>query len=219
MFKVHILKRDEFHLFAPLINTMLADRKTVFMDELKWTALRANHMGWERDEYDTPERADAIYVILEHLETGRHLASGRLLPTTSPHMLHDHFNYCVVDQPYISDQTWELTRLCLAPQKELKNLGISMRESRRFIDMLATNACDFALKNGITHFVGIMDRFTYRYYQKNKFSIEKMAESEEGYIVARWDIRTKSLPNENSGSQTAPLHIAASIQDLLPKAG
>ncbi len=187
-YRVQIFRRSEFHLFSDLARTMLEDRKAIFMDGLKWDALHANHMGWERDEYDDITKHDAFYVALEDKKTGLHLASGRLLPTNRPHMIADHFNDLTGGVRYSGPRTWELTRLCIAPLGKLRSAGISPREAGKFIDTLALAGHEFASVSGIDNYVGIMDRLVYHYYQKNHYNVEKFGAPHPDFVMAAWNV-------------------------------
>jgi len=72
---------------AALRLAMLKDRKIVLMDRLGWDLQSPDGLH-ELDEYDDEE---TLYLIVHQPETGRHLGSVRLLPSTGAHLLGDKF--------------------------------------------------------------------------------------------------------------------------------
>lgn len=96
---------------AALRSAMLKDRKIVLMDRLGWDLQSPDGLH-ELDEYDGD---DTLYLIVHQPETGRHLGSVRLLPSTGAHLLGDKFAHLCADGVPVGPDVWEITRLVTAP--------------------------------------------------------------------------------------------------------
>lgn len=96
---------------ASALIEMHHDRKRVFVDKLGWSL--PTGAGWlEVDEFDNEY---AVYLLARSRETGRHVGSVRLLPTTRPHMLGTMFsNLCAGKVPR-SEDCWEISRFLTCP--------------------------------------------------------------------------------------------------------
>ena len=103
--------RSTGHAHVALRSAMLKDRKIVLMDRLGWD-LRSPDGLHELDEYD---QDDTLYLIVHQPETGRHLGSVRLLPSTGAHLLGDKFGHLCADGVPQGPDVCEITRLVTAP--------------------------------------------------------------------------------------------------------
>lgn len=81
------LYADELDQYPALKDSMFRDRADQFKTRLNWD-VKVDHNGYERYEYDD---LNPMYVIWEDA-IGRHSGSMRLLPTTGPCMVNDHFS-------------------------------------------------------------------------------------------------------------------------------
>ena len=124
---------------------MLAARKQVFVDLLKWD-LPVLADEFEVDQFDTP---DAEYLILLG-EDDRHRASARLLPTDRPHLLADLYPFLCDGPPPSGPSVREITRFCL-------DRGQSATERRAARDQLVTALAEHALRTGITDYTGVAE--------------------------------------------------------------
>lgn len=145
---IHII---DDHLAAesrPLLQSMFADRKRLFVDLFGWDVPVVDGR-YEMDQFDN---ADTIYIVVAD-DDGGHAASIRLFPSTRPHMLGTLFPHlCPLGVP-VGDTTWESTRLCL-PQRH----GAGRRRMLR--NMLFTAMVDIALERGIERYTGVIpDQF------------------------------------------------------------
>lgn len=128
----------------PLLRSMFADRKRLFVDLFGWDVPVIDGQ-YEIDQFDD---AHTIYVIATD-ETGEHEASIRLFPTTRPHMLDTLFAHlCPAGVP-AGETTWETTRLCL-PQRH----GAARRRDLR--NALFSAVVDLALAHGIDRLTGVI---------------------------------------------------------------
>lgn len=102
---------DKRNLILPQICAMHQDRKRVFIDSLKWDLEATGDQ--EFDEFDNE---DAEYLVLVHQQTLDHLASMRLLPTTSPNLGSTIFPFLFEGCPPEDDDIYEITRFLLSPR-------------------------------------------------------------------------------------------------------
>jgi acyl-homoserine lactone synthase len=141
---IHIIDN---HLVAgaqPLLRSMFADRKRLFVDLFGWDVPVIDG-AYEMDQFDN---AHTIYLIAAG-DDGEHAASIRLYPTTLPHMLGTLFPHlCPLGVP-AGETIWESSRLCL-PQRH-------GAEGRRVLrNRLFTAMVDVALARGIEHYTGVI---------------------------------------------------------------
>jgi N-acyl-L-homoserine lactone synthetase len=127
--------------FESLFRAMHADRKTVFVDQLRWQ-LPVTDSNFEIDDYDGE---NAVYLVVADAGDGSHLGSVRLLPTLEPHLLGDKFaSLCEAGVPRAAD-VFEITRMVTRP-------GLSSVAARQVREKLAVAIAEYALANGITRF-------------------------------------------------------------------
>ena len=103
------LYADELDQYPALKDSMFRDRADQFKTRLKWD-VKVDYAGYERDEYDD---LNPMYVIWEDA-IGRHSGSMRLLPTTGPCMVNDHFSELMNGDKFQSPFIWEATRFFLS---------------------------------------------------------------------------------------------------------
>ncbi|WP_413414385.1 acyl-homoserine-lactone synthase [Sphingomonas sp. Sphisp140] len=125
---------------------MFEARKRVFVDLLGWD-LPVLADKYEVDQYDD---AHASYLILAD-QAQRHLASARLLPTTRPHLLGEHYAELCDQAPPSGAGTWEITRFCL-------DRSLRATERRRWRDALVTALASYALTHSITCYIGVAEQ-------------------------------------------------------------
>lgn len=96
---------------APALMQMHHDRKRVFVDRLGWS-LPSRESWLEVDDFDNES---AVYLVARSPETGRHIGSVRLLPSTGPHMLASLFRHlCAANVP-TGEDCWEISRFVTCP--------------------------------------------------------------------------------------------------------
>jgi acyl-homoserine lactone synthase len=141
---IHVIDNHLAPENRPLLQSMFADRKRLFVDLFGWDVPVIDGR-YEMDQFDN---AHTIYLIAVD-QDGSHAASIRLFPSTQPHMLGTLFPHlCPLGVP-IDERTWESTRLCL-PQRH----GAERRRMLR--NMLFTAMVDIALERGIERFTGLI---------------------------------------------------------------
>ena len=108
---IHIIDNHLAPRNRPLLQSMFADRKRLFVDLFGWDVPVVDGQ-YEINQFDN---AHTVYLIAAD-DDGSHAASIRLFPSTQPHMLGTLFPHlCPLGVP-VDDGTWESTRLCL-PQR------------------------------------------------------------------------------------------------------
>ena len=141
---IHVFENCGAPLHVPLLRSMFADRKRLFVDLFGW-AVPVIDGQYEIDQFDDEH---TIYVIAADA-SGEHEASIRLCPSTRPHMLDSLFPHlCPLGVP-VGETTWETTRLCL-PQRH----GAARRLELR--NVLFSAAIDLALARGIDRLTGVI---------------------------------------------------------------
>src|SRR3546814_508389 len=141
---IHVIDDHLASKTRPLLRSMFADRKRLFVDLFGWDVPVVDGQ-YEMDQFDN---ADTIYLIVAD-DDGGHAASIRLFPSTRPHMLGTLFPHlCPLGVP-VDEATWESTRLCL-PQRH----GAERRRELR--NMLFSAMVDVALDRGIERYTGVI---------------------------------------------------------------
>jgi acyl-homoserine lactone synthase len=127
------------------LRSMFEDRKSVFVDLLKWDVPVLDGR-FEIDEFDD---SHATYIIVAD-EAGDHLGSARLLPTTRSHILGSLFaNLCAAPAP-AGPECFEITRFCLSRRHH----AICRRRTR---DRLVSALAWYALETGIRTYTGVAE--------------------------------------------------------------
>ncbi len=138
---LHLIRGVDHPAEAPLIASMLADRKRVFVDLLGWDVPHDDRI--ERDEFD---HDDSEYLIFA--QGSDHIASLRLLRTDRRHLLGTVFpELCEGDVPTGPDIR-EISRFCISP----RHRGEVRLQARR---LLATALTEYALLNGLTAYTAV----------------------------------------------------------------
>ncbi|GAA6164205.1 acyl-homoserine-lactone synthase [Pelagimonas sp. KU-00592-HH] len=143
------LYADQLQGRPGLAHAMYVDRADQFKTRLGWD-VTVNANGEERDEYDALK---PLYILWEKADGG-HGGSMRLLPTTGPCMINDHFSELTDGVRIESPLIWECTRFCLARDAEPKTAGALMLAGSEVLRGF-----------GIEHLVGVFDARMVRIYR------------------------------------------------------
>lgn len=127
------------------LKAMFEDRKSVFVDLLKWNVPVLDGR-FELDEFDDP---NATYVIVADRD-GDHLGSARLLPTTRPHILGTLFASLCAAAPPTGPDVAEITRFCLSRRCDAES-------RRRTRNQLVSALAWHALETGIRTYTGVAE--------------------------------------------------------------
>jgi len=127
------------------LRAMFEDRKSVFVDLLKWDVPVLDGR-FELDEFDDEH---ATYLIATGAD-GDHLASARLLPTTRRHILGTLFAELCAAPPPAGPEIFEITRFCLSRRQ---NAASRRRARNRLVSALVW----YALDAGIRTYTGVAE--------------------------------------------------------------
>jgi len=127
------------------LTAMFEDRKSVFVDLLKWDVPVLDGR-FELDQFDDEH---ATYLIIADDE-GDHLGSARLLPTTRPHILGSLFPALCAEPAPAGPDVAEITRFCLSRRR---NAAVRRRTRNQLVSALAWHA----LEHGIATYTGVAE--------------------------------------------------------------
>lgn len=146
---LRFLYADQLADHPKLAQAMFQDRAYQFKERLNWD-VTVDDAGLERDEYDA---LNPLYIIWEAVEGG-HGGSLRLLPTTGPVMVNDHFSHLTTG-PIVSPHIWECTRFCLSKDANPRVAAALMLGGGAVMQNFE-----------VDHFVGVFDTRMVRIYQR-----------------------------------------------------
>lgn len=163
-----------------LAASMFRDRALQFRDRMGWD-VNTDDLGLEFDQYD---ELNPIYVIVED-ESGEHLGSGRILPTTGRTMMAEHFADLTGGVELSSPLIWEITRFCVSPRL------CDRRQALQVPTALLWAGCDLAVRSGVEFCVGVFNQQMLRVYKMAGFVPEVLGtrETPDGTICGGlWEI-------------------------------
>lgn len=120
---------------------MFQKRRELFKEEMGWS-LKTDEFGRERDEYDD---LNPLYIIVADA-FGGHLASTRIMPTTSRTMIGEHFSDLTGGSPVAAPDTWEITRLFVSAETDRRHIAA----------LLMWAGCAFARSRDVISYVGVI---------------------------------------------------------------
>jgi acyl homoserine lactone synthase len=138
---IRFVYATQLESYPRLRESMFRDRARQFSERLKWD-VHVDDDGLERDTYDA---INPLYIIAED-RSGRHAGSMRVLPTTGPTMINDHFLHLTDGVEIRSPFIWECTRFCLSPGADGRVAGALMLAGAQF-----------GCASGLSHSVGVFD--------------------------------------------------------------
>lgn len=161
---IRYIYANDLDRFPRLKHSMFRDRADQFKIRLGWE-VQVDDNGEERDEYDA---LNPLYVIWEKPD-GSHGGSMRLLPTTGPCMVNDHFLNITDGVRIATPLIWECTRFCLARDAEPRTAAALMLAGGEVMAGF-----------GVEHYVGVFDARMVRIYRMIGSSPEIMGSQGEG---------------------------------------
>lgn len=170
-----------------MLRAMHADRKTVFVDRLKWDVPVVDG----RYEIDAFDDEHAVYLIATGADPSEHLGSVRLLPTSRPHLLGDIFPTLVDGEVPRGPDIFEVTRLCTSPLLADWEAHNAIRER------LATAVIEYALTVGITRYT-MMTHMAYL----------------SQLLATGWDVEPLGLPKQIGGEWLGALQVNVNPETL-----
>ncbi|QMW21866.1 acyl-homoserine-lactone synthase [Sandaracinobacteroides saxicola] len=184
---VNLIDGSNRHQQRDALNAMHADRKRVFVDQLKWNVPVIDGR-FEVDDFDNEH---AVYLVAQEPRTGAHLGSVRLLPTTRRHLLGDVFAMLIDGEVPRGPDVMEITRLCTAPTLADWEAHNAVRER------LATALIEYALTVGITRYT----MMTHTAYLSQ-------------LLATGWDVEPLGLPKEVGGQSLGALQVNVNAATL-----
>jgi len=136
---------------ADLLASMHKLRWDVFHKELNWSVGLKTHNCMEFDEYD----ADGVLYIVRINGKNKVDAMCRLMPTTMPYMLEEHYSHFVSYEPVPKDATvWEISRTCASQEARKNSNGTATAQ-------IIAAAIEFGLANNIKQYVSLTTATVY----------------------------------------------------------
>lgn len=185
---VHIITSANRHLYGPEIEDMLRLRYRVAVEELNWS-LPFDPKGIDRDDFD---QADTIY-FLDYSPSGELIATARLNPTTSPHLMSEVFeDLCNFTGVPVGEDIYEYSRFLV--QKR----GVPRRVNLAAQARISIAVVEYCLAAGIKHLSWVSYKRSYplalRMWVSRPLGIPKFFEEDNAeYIAAISDMTEESL--------------------------
>lgn len=160
---------------ARLLDDMFKLRARVFKERLRWDVDVVD--GRERDAYDS---CAPVYLIYTGDDGATLKGSLRLLPTTGPTLLAEHFADTIPDAALLSAPTiWECTRFCL--DHELLSSADDLLSAS---GVLIAGLGELAVKAGIETVIGNFEPLMLRIYRRLGCEVEVIGSARrDGRIV------------------------------------
>ena len=192
---------DDLFDFPKLADEMFSDRRIQFAEQLGWD-LNIDARGREIDQYDL---MNPLYVILKD-DDGSHVGSGRLLPTTGPTMIADHFSDLTDGVQIESSLIWEVTRVFVARRG---------RNSIRHAAALMWAGAEIGLRAGVEFYVSVTPKNMTRVFAACGWPAEIIGErvdDRDGHLCAcLWEINRKNCESLAAKANIEPSRIDLSI--------
>ncbi len=143
--EVHVIRRENRHLYVDILESYFRIRHQIYVVERKWTELdRADKR--EMDQFDTDE---TIYLL--GLE-GRVIVAGmRLVPTSAPTLLSELFPRLALNGPVRRLDVYELSRIFVVPNRRGEHAG------PRAEAVIQAAAMEFGLSIGLSAFTIVLE--------------------------------------------------------------
>ena len=183
---VDVITSNNRYKYAPLLDQMHRDRKTVFVDRLKWDIPVVDGQ-FEIDQFDT----DAAVYLLGLGPQGEVTSGVRLMPTTGPHLMRDVFSHTVtLGQVPCDPRVYEITRYFVWGE---------MRgdERRKAVTEVFCGLFEYAVARNLTQISVVCDTFF----------LPRL-------IEAGWKVHHLGLPTEYAEGVCAAILLEVSPQRL-----
>lgn len=161
---IRFIYADQLETYPALGASMFRDRARQFAERLNWD-VTVDAKGFERDAYDA---INPLYIIAQDAR-GRHAGSMRVLPTTGPTMINEHFLHLTDGVAIRSPFIWECTRFCLSPGADARVAGALMLAG-----------AEFGCASGLSHSVGVFDARMVRVYRRLGWVPEVLGQQGQG---------------------------------------
>lgn len=143
---IHLVTADNIHLYRSEMDQAYRLRHEVFVEEMKWEALRRS------DQRDIDQFDDGRAVHMLFIKEGEVLGYQRMLPTTRPHLLSDVMpELCDGERP-VGPDVWEWTRYCVRRPHRERGRALSP-----IANALLSGIVEWGIENGISRIIIEMD--------------------------------------------------------------
>jgi len=143
--EVHVISRDNRHLYSDILEDYFRLRYKIYVLERKWAALDRPDKR-EIDQFDTEE---TVYLL--GLEGSSIIAGMRLVPTMMPTLLSDLFPKLSLDGPVRRPDVYELSRIFVIPSRRGEHAG------PRAEAVIQAATMEYGLSIGLSAFTIVME--------------------------------------------------------------
>ena len=142
---IHVVKRDNRHLYESYFDPYFRLRHDIYVKQRKWMALDRPD-GLEKDQFDTE---DAVYLFC--IDGGQLIGAMRALPTLMPTLMSDIFPYLNIRGPIRRQDVFELSRIFVIPERRGEHAG------PRVEMLLLTAITEYGISIGLTGFSIVLE--------------------------------------------------------------
>lgn len=151
---IHVESKDR-KAHSGLLRQYFQLRKRVFHDRLAWDV-----EVYGDEERDPLDEAPCTYTLVAN-EAGRLVGGARLIPTTQTTLLDFAFDGLVPGiAQFRSPTIWESSRYCVDEDSFRERLSSGAKKANLAISV---GNYDYAVKNGITNYIAVMERRLYQF--------------------------------------------------------
>ena len=143
--EIHVVQRDNRHLYESYFDRYFRLRYEIYVKQRKWMALDRPD-GLEKDQFDT---ADAVYLFC--IDGGQLIGAMRALPTLMPTLMSDIFPYLNIRGPIRRPDVFELSRIFVIPERRGEHAG------PRVEMLLLTAITEYGISIGLTGFSIVLE--------------------------------------------------------------
>jgi acyl-homoserine lactone synthase len=143
--EVHVIRRDNRHLYADILEDYFRLRHRIYVVERKWIDLDRPDKR-EIDRFDTD---DTVYLL--GLEGRRIVAGMRLVPTIAPTLLSELFPQLSLNGPVRRPDVYELSRIFVVPNRRGEHAG------PRAEAVIQAAAMEYGLSIGLSAFTIVLE--------------------------------------------------------------
>ncbi|SHN71757.1 acyl-homoserine-lactone synthase [Bradyrhizobium erythrophlei] len=142
---VHVIRRDNRHLYSDILDDYFRLRHQIYVVERKWSVLDRPDKR-DIDQFDTDE---TVYLL--GLEGHSIIAGMRLVPTTAPTLLSELFPKLSLDGPVRRPDVYELSRIFVVRNRRGEHAG------PRAEAVIQAAAMEYGLSVGLSAFTIVLE--------------------------------------------------------------
>ncbi|MEL6435555.1 MAG: acyl-homoserine-lactone synthase [Pseudomonadota bacterium] len=193
--------------YSQQVDQYLRLRKRVFHDMLGWEVPVHGDM-----EYDELDDAPCTYTLFTDAD-GIVRGGARLIPTTQPTLLSSYFGELMPDEiNFIAPDIWESSRYCVDHDVAQARMNSGSKKATLGVSL---GNYDYAIKNGISAYLAVVDARMYMLSQKYSIGVEELTRT----TISGSDVVCAFYPiNEESGSVAEKLRPIITAAEPTPKA-